>query len=381
MVDSRSWNKFVERFDKAFGEESLVKVADLPDYEVIPTGILSLDWALGVGGFVEGRLVEIWGPDALGKTTLALLNMVEAQRKHPDKVVGFIDMEQTFDRELARRLGLDDERTVVYSPDTAESVADAMKMMITSGAFSMIVLDSVGAMIPEAEKEKDADEATVALQAKIVTRMVKIAASEAPKNGVAVIFINQVRSNIGGFGAEATTGGGWALKHATTHKIRIKRTGTPVYTIKVDGIKEPVPVGHELALVVERNKVASPRKVATFSLFYEPSEKYGPVGVDRVDEAFIMGTRPDINAITRGGGTYYLPDGTKHTGKDTTVDYMREHPEVVEQVRDIMLNSVKDEIIPVDAIPDVELIADEPPAFDPNNPDGVTLPGLFKDGS
>jgi recombination protein RecA len=353
-MNTRNWNKFIEKFDKTFGADTLKKVVDLPDYEVIPTGVLSLDWALGVGGYVEGRLTEVWGPDALGKTTLALLGMAEAQKKYPDKMVGFIDMEQTFDRELARRLGLDDEHTVVYTPDSAEAVADAMKMMITSDEFSMIVLDSIGAMIPEAEKEKDADEATVALQAKIVTRMVKIAAAEAPKNGVAIIFINQVRSNVGGYGPETTTGGGWALKHATTHKIRIKRTGTSVYTVKVDGIKEPVPVGHELALVIERNKVASPRKVATFSLFYEPTEKYGPVGVDRVDEAFVIGSRPDIAAIKRSGNTYHLPDGSNHVGREKTIDYLRSAPEVVEQIRDTVLQSVADDVIQDGTIPDLE---------------------------
>ena len=224
--------KFEERFSKAFGEGNLHRSSEVNPYEVISTGSLTLDYRLTVGGYVEGRLVEIWGPDGVGKTTLALMGLAEAQKKHQDKMVAFIDMEQKFDSAWAVTHWIDLERIYVYTPESAEDVADALKEFCSSGLFSMVVLDSIGAMIPEVEKTKDAGDAVMGKQAIIVTRMVKIAAVEAARTGTAVLLVNQVRANLG-FGADMTTGGGFALKHVTTMKFKLRRTATPPFKVKL----------------------------------------------------------------------------------------------------------------------------------------------------
>jgi recombination protein RecA len=336
-------DKFREKFAKTFGEGTIIRASERSPYEVIPTGSLTLDHALGVGGWVRGRLVEIWGDNAVGKTTLSLLSLAEAQRAYPDLEAGFIDMEQTFDRDHAERLGVDVERLFLVTPPSAEDVADSLKSMLTSELFSIIVVDSIGAMIPEKEKEKAADEATVAMQAKIVTRMVKIAATEAAACGTVVIFLNQVRANVGGYGAATTTPGGFALKHVTTHKVKLKRTGTTPYTVRRSG--EAQQVGHEVAAVVERNKVAPPRRTATLNIFHTSSPEYGPVGIDKADEAVVIGER--IDAIEKGGGGWYTVrfTGERIRGREELVKSLREQPEVVERIRAQAIAAVAHEVV------------------------------------
>ena len=334
-------NKFREQFEKSFGSGTLVKAAKVAPYEVIPTGSLLLDYALGVGGWVIGRLAELWGPESGGKTSLCLVSMGEAQRAYPDRRVAFIDMEQTFDTALAVNYGVDLERCDVFNPGSAEEVADAMKMLLQSGFYSMIVLDSIGAMIPEAEKEKDADEAVVALQAKIVTRMVKIAAVEAKKARSVVLIINQVRANVGGYGADTTTGGGWALKHVTTHKVKVRRTGTPPYVIKKDG--EDHLVGQEIALTVEKNKVAPPKKVAVINLMIADSDRYGPKGIDKSVEAVTLGVR--LGIIKQAGPYYTTPDGERYQGREPLTAALRKNPDLVESIRANAVASLAGEVI------------------------------------
>lgn len=332
-VDS-TYDKFEEKFRKRFGAKSIHVASDATAYEVIPTGSLALDYALGVGGYVEGRLVEIWGADALGKTSLALEGVAQAQKKYPNKLAAWIDQERTFDLGWAIQHGIDPERLTVIPSASAEDVADALKEILQSGLFSMVALDSIGAMIPQVEVEKAADEATMALQAKIVTRMVKIAAVAAADSGTVVLLLNQVRANLS-YGASTTTGGGFALKHVTTHKLKLKRTGTMPYKAKVPGEKEAVEVGFELAILVERNKVAPPKRTAIVSLFHTESESFGPPGIDRVDEAVTMGLK--LGAITQAGPYYTLPDETKLQGRDKLVDHVREHPDLLGALREGVL--------------------------------------------
>jgi recombination protein RecA len=219
-------------------------------------------------------------------------------------------------------------------------VADAMKEMLRSGLFSIVVLDSIGAMIPEIEKEKDADEATVGTQAKIVTRMVKIAAVEAAKTSTVVLMINQVRANIG-YGADTQTGGGWALKHSTTMKMKFRRTGTQPYKVKVDGEEEEV--GHELAVKLERNRVA-PKRQAIFSLFNQPTVKYGPIGVDRADEAATLGVRCKL--IDVAGAWYTVKStGERFQGREKLLEGLRAQPDIVDALRVEALATIAGDII------------------------------------
>lgn len=331
--------KFEERFSKVFGEGTIRRASEVAPYEVISTGSLTLDYRLSVGGYVEGRLVEIWGPDGVGKTRLSLLGIAEAQKKHPHKLTAFIDMEQKLDKDWAAAHGVDTSKLHLIVPQSAEDVADALKEVVSSGFFSMVVLDSIGAMIPEVEKEKGADEATVGLQAKIVTRMVKILAVEAAKNGTVVIFINQVRANIG-YGADTTTPGGFALRHVTTMKFKMRRTGTTPLKVKIAG--EERTVGHEVAVVIERNGVANAYRTAMVTMLHVPTEKYGLIGVDQADEATTLGL--DTGVIERSGA-WYTVYGERLQGRDAVVSYLRSNPDVVGRLRTDILSSVVGEVI------------------------------------
>jgi recombination protein RecA len=331
--------KFEDRFAKVFGADTLQRTAEVNPYEVISTGSLTLDYRLSVGGIVEGRLNEWWGPDGIGKTTMCIIGMAEAQRKHPGKMVAFIDMEQKFDKAWAVAHGVNLERLYLYTPASAEDVADAAKEMVRSGLFADIVIDSIGAMIPEAEKEKDADEAVMAAQAKIVTRMVKILAVESQQNGTCINLINQVRANLG-YGADTTTGGGFALRHSTTMKFKMRRTGTPPFKVKM-GSEDRI-VGHEIAITVERNGVGPAYRTAIITLFHTASEKYGPIGIDVVDEAATLGI--DTKVIGQSGAWYTLPGGARHNGKDKMVEALRGDPGMVSAIRTAVLASVAGEI-------------------------------------
>lgn len=331
--------KFEQRFAKSFGENTLSRSAEVNPYEVISTGSLTLDYRLSVGGIVEGRLNEWWGPDGVGKTTMCIIGMAEAQRKHPEKMVGFIDMEQKFDKAWAVAHGVDLERLYLYLPQSSEDVADAAKQMVQSGLFSDLVIDSVGAMIPEAEKEKDADESAMGKQAAVVTRMVKMLAVEAAKTGTCVNIINQVRANLS-YGADTTTGGGFALKHSTTMKFKLKRTNTTPYKVKIGG--EDRTVGHELSITIQRNGVGPAYRTAIINLFHTSTDKYGPIGIDVADEAVTVGI--DTKVIGQTGGWYTLPGGERINGKEKVVERLRQDEAMRNAVRVACLASVAGEI-------------------------------------
>jgi recombination protein RecA len=336
--------QFEARFTKLFGPGRLICDDTIRPYDVISTGSLDLDYKTGVGGYVEGRLNELWGPEGMGKSTFSLLGIREAQRKYPHKRTAWIDMEHVFDKPWAQALGVDLKNLHIYPPDSAEDVADAMKEFLTSGLFSMVVLDSIGGMIPEAEKEKDADEEVMAKQAKIVTRMVKIGAVEAARSSTVVNLINQVRANLS-YGADTTTGGGFALKHATTMKLKLKRTDDPPFVVTVAGVKHFV--GHKIAIQIERLKVAPKGQTAIVSFFNQPTAKYGPIGIDRADEAASLGIT--LGIIEQNGAWYVFPDGAKVNGREKVVDHLREHPNAVEEIREKAIATRAHEVILTDA--------------------------------
>lgn len=350
--------KFEQRFAKSFGDDALKRSSKINPYEVISTGSLTLDYRLTVGGYVQGRLVEIWGSDGSGKTTLALMGIAEAQKKHPGKMAGFIDMEQKMDKAWAIAHGVNLDLLYHYIPQSAEDVADAMKEMLRSGLFSMVVLDSIGAMIPEAEKEKDADASAMGKQAGIITRMVKIAAVEATQSDSVVVLVNQVRANLS-YGSDTVTGGGFALKHVTTMKFKLKRTGTPPYKVKI-GTEDRV-VGHEIAIDIQRNGVGPAYRSAIVSLFHTSTEKYGPIGIDRADEATTLGI--DTKVIQRAGAWYTLPGGKRANGRDLVVDALRDDPVLLDAVQTAVLASVSGEIsedeVPPEDIPEVPEIEED----------------------
>lgn len=342
--------RFEADMAKTFGEGTLRSGIEPVHYDIIPTGSLALDIATGVGGLVVGRQYEIWGVDNIGKTALSCLIMAQAQRRYPEKWAAVVDVEHTFDQGWAARLGVDPRRLYVYTPHIAEDASDALVHMVrdtnkTGMRFSYIVLDTVAAMIPKKEMDALAEEAVVARQAQIITRLAKKCASLCAENDTTIMYLNQVRSNISAYGAPTQTGGGHALRHHTTAKFQMKRTGTTPYTVKVEhvdgGRKEEIQVGHEVATLVERNKVGRSRATALFSIFFVDSDKYGPVGVDQADEAARVGQ--DYGAVVRKGAWYHLGE-QKFNGFDLLVTHLREHPEKVIEIREQVLASLAGQV-------------------------------------
>lgn len=323
--------KFEERFSKALGVKAVRNLRTV--YDVIPTGSLALDAALGIGGWPVGRISEVWGPEHAGKTTMAYWAVAEAQRKFPDRMVAWVDMEQTFDSTWAEKNGVDLSRLWVHNPTTAEDVADAVKEFTLSGLCSLVVLDSVGGMISRVEIEKDAEDATVGLVAKTVTRMVKICAPACYQNKTTVLVINQVRARIGGYGGDEDTGGGWALKHVTTVKVQVRR-GEPVRAKIMD---QDMTIGHAVSARIQKNKAAPNGGKVEFVLISQPTKTYPVVGVDRVEETFMVAKK---YGVLKGTSWITLPNGEKFQGKDKTVAYLRQNPDVVEEVRPLVLAAV-----------------------------------------
>lgn len=354
-AQERALEAFQAKFSKSFGEKTLTRPVIKP-YDVISTGSVALDFATGVGGYVEGRQHEIYGPEGIGKTALATLGLVEAQKKYPEKQVALINMEKTFDAKWAQTLGLDLQRIFQVDTNSSEEVADQLKMILSSGLFSMVVVDSIGAMIAEAEKIKDAGESAMGKNPGIVTRMVKMGSVEAAISKTVVIYINQFRADLSGSKATVNTPGGFALKYCSTLKFKMRRTGDPQLKVTIDGVEEIV--GSEIAVQIERNKVAFGQKVAKY-WFLNRSSKYGPVGIDRSDEAVVLGMRKEVGEIIQSGAWYTLKTtGEQFQGKAGLKETLRAHPEIIDTIRMKALDAVKDDIIE-DALEDLSTITED----------------------
>lgn len=344
--------KFTTTFEQRFGVGT---VRHRRAYQVVSTGSLAVDYAMGCGGYVCGRITEIWGTESVGKTTLVMIGAANFQRQFKTKSVAWINMEKTFDYAWADTLGIDTNRLLLLEPNNSEDVADMAKMAISSGLFSLVVLDSVGGMVTDEEFEKVAEKDSVGTAAKVITRMVKIAAVLCDQTDTAMIIVNQTRANIG-YGGGTTTGGGFALKHVTTHKIKLRRTNTVPYTVGSKDRQETI--GFEFAATVEKNKVAPPKRTGTFALFVQPSTDYGPVGIDVVTEAVTLGTR--FGAIDSGGGCYTVPlVEEKLRGREELVAVLRTHPDALAEVRRLVLERVADEVLDQAPAPAEGAVVDE----------------------
>jgi recombination protein RecA len=330
-----------EQMTKTYGEGRVTRRDSVKKYEVISTGSLSLDHAMRVGGWVRGRTHEIIGVEGVGKTTVTITSMAEAQRTYPDEVVGYIDMEQTFDFDWAAANGLDtsDDRFIHVFPDDTEQVSDMLRQMCQTGLFSMLVVDSIGGMESKQAFEKGADEAVMGRNAQAITRMVKHVATLARTHNVAIVFVNQYRANLSGMGSDISAGPK-ALRYNTTMKVEMRRTGEP--TLKVGKGADEEEVGRQVRAKVSRSKVAAQGKSAEFWIINQPTEEYGPIGIDQADEAVVIG---DIAGIFgRRGSWYDLPDGTSHNGKDAVKTHLRANPEELQRIRKLALEKVSDEV-------------------------------------
>ena len=299
---------------KSFGDGSIMRLGDAAsmNVEVIPTGSLTLDLALGVGGLPKGRIVEIYGPESSGKTTLALHVVAEAQKMGGE--VAFVDAEHALDPEYAAALGVDIENMLVSQPDYGEQALEITDALVRSGAISVVVVDSVAALTPRAEIEGEMGESVVGLQARLMSQALRKLAGSIAKTNCLVIFINQIRDKIGViYGSSETTTGGRALKFFASVRLDIRRTET----LKNGGEI----MGNHTRVKVVKNKVAPPYREAEFDIMYGE-------GISHNGELVDLGVKYDL--VQKSGSWYSIGDERIGQGRDNAKNYLRDNPEAAE---------------------------------------------------
>ncbi|NMN00380.1 DNA recombination/repair protein RecA [Bifidobacterium sp. DSM 109958] len=304
--------------EKSFGKGSAMRLGDKPpqNVEVIPTGSLALDMALGIGGLPKGRIVEVYGPESSGKTTLALHVVANAQRA--GGVAAFIDAEHALDPEYARKLGVDTDQLIVSQPDNGEQALEIADMLIRSGALDVIVIDSVAALVPKAEIEGDMGDSHVGLQARLMSQALRKMTGALSQAGTTAIFINQLREKIGVFfGNPETTTGGKALKFYASVRLDIRR----IQTIK----NGDEPIGNRTKVKVVKNKMAPPFKVAEFDMLY---------GQGISEEGSILDLGQQVGLIKKSGSWLLYEDGQLGQGREKARQYLKDNPEVRHRLED-----------------------------------------------
>ncbi len=309
-------NAAISKIEKDFGKGSVMRMGDdhVENVEVIPTGSISLDFALGVGGYPKGRIIEIYGPESSGKTTLAIHAIAESQKA--GGIAVFIDAEHAFDRFYASKLGVDVDNLIVSQPDNGEQALEIADQLIRSAAVDIVVIDSVAALTPKAEIEGDMGDNRVGLQARLMSQALRKLTATVSKTKTTCIFINQLREKIGVlFGNPETTTGGNALKFYSSVRLDIRK-GSPIK----DG--EEV-IGNEVKVKVVKNKVAPPfRKVQFDILFGE--------GISRVGEIVELGVR--FNIIEKSGSWFSYSGSKLAQGKEATKQVLRDNPELCDEL-------------------------------------------------
>lgn len=306
----------VAQIEKQFGKGSIMKLGDEKsvDIDVIPTGALSLDLALGVGGVPKGRIIEIYGPESSGKTTLALHILTEAQKK--GEAVAFIDAEHAFDPVYAKNIGLDIENLYISQPDFGEQALEILETLVRSSAFGVIVVDSVAALTPRAEIEGDMGDSHMGLQARLMSQALRKITAISSKAGTTIIFLNQLRMKIGVmFGNPETTTGGNALKFYSSVRMDIRQ--------KDKIVKDGEVIGHSRRVKVVKNKVAPPFKEATFDMIY-------PMGIDK--ESSILDAAVQTKVVEKAGAWFKYGDMQLAQGKDATVQLLKDDKKLKEKI-------------------------------------------------
>ena len=306
----------MDRMDKAYGKGTVMKMGDAPVIEVdsIPTGSLTLDVALGVGGYPTGRVVEIYGPESSGKTTLTLHAIAECQRK--GGIAAFIDAEHAFDRSYAEKLGVNTDELIVSQPDNGEQALEIADNLVRSGAIDILIIDSVAALTPKAEIEGEMGDARVGLQARLMSQALRKLTGTISKTNCTCVFINQLREKIGVmFGNPETTTGGNALKFYSSVRLDIRRS-----TQIKDGDKV---IGNRTRVKVVKNKVAPPFRLAEFDIMYG-------LGISKAGELIDLGVEHDI--LTKSGSWFSYGETRLGQGRDTVKQLFIDNPELADEV-------------------------------------------------
>jgi len=310
----------LSQIDKQFGKGSAMKYGDRPsmDIEVVSSGSLALDIALGVGGYPRGRVIEIYGPESSGKTTLTLHAIAEAQKAGLS--CAFIDAEHAFDPAYAKNLKINLDDLIISQPDNGEAALEIADTLVRSGAVDLIVIDSVAALVPQVELEGGMADNQMGLQARLMSKALRKLTSTISKTNATVFFINQIRMKIGVmFGNPETTSGGNALKFYASVRLDIRRG---------NAIKEQEEVlGNETKVKVVKNKVAPPFKTAEFEIIYGE-------GVSKIGEIIDLGVKFEI--LEKSGSWYAFKGNKIGQGKENTKNYLKENPKIAEEVEDLV---------------------------------------------
>ncbi|WP_414041967.1 recombinase RecA [Acidithiobacillus sp. M4-SHS-6] len=314
---SKALSAALSQIDKQFGKGAVMRLGDhdaIKDIAVYSTGSLGLDLALGVGGLPRGRVVEIYGPESSGKTTLTLHVIASCQQA--GGTAAFIDAEHALDPGYAHKLGVDLENLLVSQPDTGEQALEIADMLVRSGAVDLIVVDSVAALTPKAEIEGDMGDSHVGLQARLMSQALRKLTANISRTNTLVIFINQIRMKIGVmYGSPETTTGGNALKFYASVRLDIRRIGA----IK----KGDEVIGNDTRVKVVKNKVAPPFREAEFAIYYGE-------GISRLSELVDLGVKFEI--VDKSGAWYSYQGERIGQGKDNARQYLKEHPELAARI-------------------------------------------------
>ncbi len=305
----------ISQINKTFGNGTIMYLGQRPDMniECIHTGSLALDYALGIGGIPKGRIIEIFGPESSGKTTIALHILAESQKA--GGIAAFIDAEHALDPVYAKNLGVDTNELLVSQPDTGEQALEITDALVRSGAVDAIVIDSVAALVPKSEIEAEMGDSIVGLQARLMSQALRKLAGSVSKTNCVVIFINQLREKIGQmYGNPETTTGGRALKFYSSVRLDVRR----VETIATGGTK----VGNHTRVKVVKNKVAPPFREAEFDILFGE-------GISRSSELIDLGVKLEI--IEKSGSWFTYGD-IRMQGKDSLKDYIRANPDIAEKL-------------------------------------------------
>ena len=314
----------LSQIERQFGKGAIMRLGDenIRQIECIPTGALSLDLALGIGGVPRGRIIEIYGPESAGKTTVALHVVAEAQRN--GGVAAFIDVEHALDPLYAKALGVDVDELLISQPDTGEQALEIADMLIRSSALDVVVIDSVAALVPRAELEGDMGDTHVGLQARLMSQALRKLAGSINRSKTTAIFVNQLREKIGVmFGSPETTPGGRALKFYSTVRIDVRR---------IEAIKQGTEnVGNRVRAKIVKNKVAPPFRVAEFDIMFGE-------GISR--EGSLLDVAVEHGIVKKAGAWYTFDGDQLGQGREKAKLFLRDSPEVAMQLQDRVLRAV-----------------------------------------
>ena len=328
MDKSKALDAALSQIERAFGKGSIMRLGKndkTMDIETVSTGSLGLDIALGVGGLPRGRVVEIYGPESSGKTTLALHTIAEAQKK--GGICAFIDAEHALDPIYARKLGVNIDDLLISQPDAGEQALEITDTLVRSGAIDVLVVDSVAALVPRAELEGEMGDAHVGLQARLMSQALRKLTGNIKRSNTIVIFINQIRMKIGVmFGSPETTTGGNALKFYASVRLDIRRIGAIKNGEEV--------VGNQTRVKVVKNKVAPPFREAEFEIMYG-------AGISREGEIIDLGSEHGV--IEKSGAWYSYKGERIGQGKDNTRTFLKEHPEMARDIE----GQIRTKLLPV----------------------------------